>query len=277
VPQRTARPLPDSLRNDVSPVFLFPCCPLRGARVSTLLPRGRLLPGVQARRTLDATWQAGGEGAAAERRRRFDVWRALPADTSSGCIDFSLAAAPDVRAALKRAAATAVPTSTSTTPSPSGAPAPAAGATLAPTSPTALAAGSFAQGAGGSLETFGLRVLTRRETSEAALAAAALGMPTQPSSDGGGEGGGQKGPRSEKEAAADAARCAAIRTAAARHLEAARSAHGQSSGAVAWREGLAIPDAIRMSLLDPPASTHFAAICSTKVRLAGVKRGCHVD
>ena len=227
---------------------------------------------------------------AAERRRSFDTWKALPADVSSGCIDFSPAAPHDVRAVLKRAAAAIVPASA---PSPAGAPS-RADAALAPPSPAsklasptpstrevesarAIAVSSFAQGAGGSLESMGLRALSRRATSNSAIAAAALGMPLQLSS---GERTSDKGARSEKEVAADVARCATVRAAAARRFDPMRSthrSHREPPGAERLLEGLDIPDAIFSSLVDPPVSTTFAAICSTKIRMAGVKRGCHKE
>ena len=126
----------------------------------------------------------------------------------------------------------------------------------------------WGQGAGGVLESTGLRVLPKGATRPAAIAAAALGMPPPLGDDSDSV---AKPMRSEKDAANDVARCARIRAAAA-------SSAVTVGGGEAIRA--AIPSALRRALLDPPeggSSAHFAAVCSTKIRLNGVKRGCHLD
>lgn len=189
----------------------------------------------QAERALEATLNAGGAEAAAERRRRIEDWRRLPADASSGCLDYAPAAPAEVRAAVARAKP---------------------------------AAPAWGQGAGGVLESTGLRVLPKGATRPAAIAAAALGMPSPLGDDSDSV---AKPMRSEKDAANDVARCARIRAAAA-----------SSAVAIGGGEAMraAIPSSLRRALLDPPeggSSAHFAAVCSTKIRLNGVKRGCHLD
>ena len=190
----------------------------------------------RAHASLDAALTRGGAAATLERKLRLEASASLPADASSGCLKFSSVSAAEVRAA------------------------------------TALHGGS-GQGAGGKLESVGLRIQPDRVSVREAPDGSSI---------------------DSKHAVEMHHRCAAVRseasglvglahpTARNRALRAATKQANLGLHALSeplWR-------ALTLTRRSPgdygganqrgaSQSAELAAICSTKVQLAGVPRGCH--
>ena len=199
----------------------------------------------EAGRSLDNALQVGGPVVAWGRRRRMQKWKALPMDKSSGCLQFGDASREEANSLFEQAVSDYSTLGGED-----------AEARMSKGHPSALVTpATFRVGAGGSAESTGLRMTApwvasgvQRKASKNPVAAAA--------------------------AAAEAARCWAVRSEVAR-----RGSEG-------------IPDVLRPVLLNTTSSStsrrtrrgrearsfgSFAAMCSTRVRLEGVKRGCHID
>ena len=199
----------------------------------------------EAGRSLDNALQVGGPVVAWGRRRRMQQWKALPMDKSSGCLQFGDASREEANSLFEQAVSDYSTLGGED-----------AEARMSKGHPSALVTpATFRVGAGGSAESTGLRMTApwvasgvQRKASKNPVAAAA--------------------------AAAEAARCWAVRSEVAR-----RGSEG-------------IPDVLRPVLLNTTSSStsrrtrrgrearsfgSIAAMCSTRVRLEGVKRGCHID
>jgi hypothetical protein len=195
----------------------------------------------EAERSLRSAMAVGGVDVAALRRRRLEEWRRLPADRASGCLEFSPASPPEVLAALKASPLTSSSSAT------------------------------FRHGAGGLPESMVLRIVA---PTAGTTAATGEGNHFEQPGDGKKGGNSRDGP----------ARCAAVRSAARLATQevlpaALRPAllHSQRQTSSSVPRWLSV-DASPHSLPTPGMpSGEIAAVCSTKVRMPNVPRGCHLD
>ena len=207
----------------------------------------------EASRSLEDALAAGGPAAAAARRQRLDEWRALPADRSSGCLQVSDVSPAEATAATGRMAAAAARTM----------------ATFAESaSPSQRNVLRTAMGISAPLPSG----KSSKKAYDAAAAASSRGDATFAARElqylfsvGGGGARESNGIRRTFKHE-DTSRCLSLR-------EDARQAKQL------------VPPVLRSVLLDPSGGSveqpseqpDIVAMCSTKVRIAGVRRGCHID